>query len=70
MLHARINTESKFLNIKVSRWWEPIKSNKKKNFYSKDLENQIHLKIEQSVKRQMISDVKNGVFLSGGLIQV
>ena len=62
-----INTESKFLNIKVSRWWEPIKSKQNENFYSKDLENQIHLKIEQSVKRQMISDVKNGVFLSGGV---
>jgi len=62
-----INVDSKFKNIKVSRWWEPVKSKEGKNFYSKDLENQIHLKIEQSVKRQMISDVKNGVFLSGGI---
>ena len=62
-----INVDSKFKNIKVSRWWEPVKSKERKNFYSKDLENQIHLKIEQSVKRQMISDVKNGVFLSGGI---
>ena len=63
-----INTDSKFVNIKVSRDGVPCKIKTKENL-PKDLENQIHLKIEQS-QRQMISDVKNGVFLSEELIQV
>ena len=63
----KIKTDSKYINIKISKWWEPTRSQQKEKFYSKDLENQIHHKIEQSVKRQMICDVKNGVFLCGGI---
>ena len=63
----KIKTDSKYANIKISKWWEPTSSKQKEKFYSKDLENQIHHEIEQSVKRQMICDVKNGVFLSGGI---
>lgn len=63
----KINTDSRYANIKISKWWEPTSSKQKEKFYSKDLENQIHHEIEQSVKRQMICDVKNGVFLSGGI---
>ena len=58
---------SNYSNAKFTKWWKPNKFINNLGNYSKDIENQIHLKIEESVKGQMISDVKNGVFLSGGI---
>ena len=58
-------------NFRKEKWWKPkIDIHKKiinENKYSIELENEVHDLIEQSVKLQMVSDVENGVLLSGGV---
>ena len=54
-------------NTRLTKWWKLSKSKEYQKKYSEQIEQEVNLKIEESVKRQMVSDVKNGVFLSGGI---
>jgi len=55
-------------DLKLSKWWSPnLEKENKKYTYSQDIEKNISDKIEESVKLQMVSDVENGIFLSGGV---
>jgi asparagine synthase (glutamine-hydrolysing) len=49
------------------KYWEPPACNNKKIFHFQDSLNHFQLLLDDSVKRQMMSDVPIGVLLSGGL---
>ena len=49
------------------KYWEPPACNNKKIFHLQDSLNHFQLLLDDSVKRQMMSDVPIGVLLSGGL---
>ncbi len=63
----KFDLERSYSNTRLSKWWKLSKPNEYQKKYSEQIEQEVNLKIEASVKRQMISDVKNGVFLSGGI---
>jgi asparagine synthase (glutamine-hydrolysing) len=65
---GRYLTLSKNGDIKVERYWSPLKQDQE---YSKLSEKEIHAEVlsilRQSIKDRMMSDVPFGVFLSGGI---